>query len=233
MDNFAALNTVNVQLGQEVDELRTETEDVSRQNDTLNRMNAELKADLKEQRNRAWTAERKHNAAEKRAIVAEARLVKEKEKVRTIQKEKKNKADLLRYHENKKKDARELARVNRELAEVKAEKAALVEKSKKLTTRVGELGATIVEKEEEIEKLLEREGETIMTSKGGVYTPEFRCLIYSLLGYNVPHHHIADVIRDILAIANKRASTLPTDKTIGTMNLERLTLSQKQIGVIV
>ena len=88
----------------------------------------------------------------------------------------------------------------------------------------------VEEKEEEIETLLDATEEVVVTMKGGDYSPEFRHLIYTLLGANVPHSQVSNVIDKVLCFAGKKASSLPTEKTIRKMNLERGAVSQIHIG---
>ena len=215
LDDLDALRTVAMVLGEEMEDAKAETEEVIRQNKTTNMMNNEFKEDLKETRKRAWTAERKQKVAEQKQLLAEARLAKEKCKVRSVQKEKKNKSDLLRYHEAKRKDAKEVAKLNREKAALLAEVDALKERCKTLTGEVGGLKEEFREKEEENEQLKEQLSEEIISCPAGTYTPRFRTLIYKLLNYNVPHEHMSNVISDVLAYADKRASTLPKQRQSG------------------
>ena len=88
----------------------------------------------------------------------------------------------------------------------------------------------IEEKEEEIEQLLDEREEVVVTMKGGDYLPEFRHLIYTLLGANIPQSQVSNVIEKVLGFAGKKASSLPTEKTIRKMNLERGAVSQIHIG---
>ena len=92
------------------------------------------------------------------------------------------------------------------------------------------MSATVEEKEEEIETLLDRIDDVVVTTKGGDYLPEFRHLIYILLGSNVPQSQVSNVIEKVLGFAGKKASSLPTEKTIRKMNLERGAVSQIHIG---
>ena len=224
LDDVGALRTVAMELGEEMEDAKAESDQFNLQLQSANNLIADLRSELKD-------VKRNAAAAEKKTLVAEARLAREKAKVRLIQKEKKNKSDLLRYHEAKKQNSKELTAVKRDIQKLEAENCSLREKCTKLTERVGDLDEKLVEKEEEVEKLKEATAEEIVTCPGGSYTPKFRTLIYSLLGKNVPHESISPVIEDCWNFQDKRATTLPTAKTIGRMNLERLALSQKQIGV--
>ena len=222
-----------MELGEEVEDAKDAAEEAIRQKWGAERLNNDFNAELKETRKRAWTAERKQVAAEKKQLAAEARLAREKSKVRIIQMEKKNKSDLLRYHDGQKKEKKnEMAKTKRE-EELLAEITALKDKNKKLSATVGELREELLGKEEEIEQLKESIEEEIITCPAGNYTPKFRMLIYNLLGWNVPQENmsLSSVIREVLALADKRATNLPTAKTVGRMSNERLPLAQMQIGV--
>ena len=205
---------------------KAKTDDAERQLETTTRINAELQTELKALRRRVAAAEMKQT-------VAEARLAREKSKVCLIQKEKKNKSDLLRYHDGKKKNTKELATSKKRQSKLEEENAALQDRCAKLTDKVKDLNAEFISKEEELEKCrrVEEEGKVIVTCLGGIYSTKFRMLVFALLGDNVPHERLSNVIQNVLTFADKRASNLPTAKTIGKMNIERGTLAQVQIGV--
>ena len=101
-----------------------------------------------------------------------------------------------------------------------------------LSRQLRDVGSQLIEKEMEVEKLSEQLAEEVITFEGGSYTERTRMLIYSLLNMNVAHERIPNVIAECLAIADKKPSKLPTAKTIGVMNIERLALAQTQLQVI-
>ena len=100
-----------------------------------------------------------------------------------------------------------------------------------LAKRTRDLHADYIEKEAEVERLREELTPEITTFQNGTYTTKMRALIYRLLSRNIAHEQLAGTIQDILDFAGRKATQLPTPKTIGAMNLERLALAQTQIGV--
>ena len=66
------------------------------------------------------------------------------------------------------------------------------------------------------------------TSK--TYTTSFRVCIYKLLENNVSSCKVWDVIEAMLQLCEKKPNKLSTKSNFNNMNIERLILSQKQIG---
>ena len=90
---------------------------------------------------------------------------------------------------------------------------------------------------EEIDQLREEgeEGEgveVVQTEIRGRYTSEFRNLIYKLLAGNICRDKIPGAIKDFIAFAGKKTSHAPSIPTIGAMNIERLGVSQIQLGEV-
>ena len=87
------------------------------------------------------------------------------------------------------------------------------------------------EKEEEIEKLEEGSEEVIEMMEGRNYKPEVVSYVWELLRANVAHHQIPAVMRSSLKFVGKRASQIPTVKTINDMATSSLAASQKHLEV--
>ena len=86
-------------------------------------------------------------------------------------------------------------------------------------------------KEEEVEELRQANSVEVETMNGSSYTPEFINLVWKLQSKNVPFHHISSVISDCWEFVDKKATNLPTEKTLSSINLSRLAAGQKQMEV--
>ena len=62
------------------------------------------------------------------------------------------------------------------------------------------------------------------------FTSDLQVCVYSLLTCNVSCSQISSVIEHVLKLANRTASKLPSRSTVNNMNVQRLILSQKQLG---
>ena len=77
---------------------------------------------------------------------------------------------------------------------------------------------------------LKNETVTCYDSEKNCFKSEFRMLVYTLLQEHVGLDHINPVINAVLGYVNKTTDRLPCEKTIRTMNIERLHLSQTQLA---
>ena len=174
-------------------------------------------------------------ARDKKQRIAEARLAASQLKIREHRKEKKRKADLIRYYESKRKEWREQAKASStassRVQELEAKNASLRQQVDILSQRAQDLHHDFLQKETEVERLTEELEPEIVTVENGSYTPKFRALVYRLLSRNIAQEQVSPVIEDVFKFAGKKASQLPTPKTIAGMNMEKLALSQTQIGV--
>ena len=118
-----------------------------------------------------------------------------------------------------------------DIQEVRQENDRLWEELDSMRQTIEDLRNDLEQKEEENEELKEEQTEVVETMEGNEYTAEFRQLCYKMLGNNVPQIRLNAVITDVLALVKKKASHLPNARTIGKMEIERLALSQNQIGV--
>ena len=170
-------------------------------------------------------------SAQKKQQMAEMRLTNAQIKIKQHRREKKGKADLIRYYESKRKMWQEKAKASVRVEELEVENAALKQQVKTLVERNQNLHADFLQKDEELERLTEQLEPEIATMENGSYTPKFRSLVYRLISRNIAFDQISPTIKDVLEFGGRTASQLPAWKTISNMNLERLPLSQTQIGV--
>ena len=77
----------------------------------------------------------------------------------------------------------------------------------------------------------ELKGETVrcLDKDNRYYNSSFREMVYNLLKEHVGLDHVGPVIETVLKFVNKKADKLPCEKTIRTMNIERLHLAQDQL----
>jgi len=61
------------------------------------------------------------------------------------------------------------------------------------------------------------------------FTSDLQMCIYSLLQHHVSTAHITSVIESVLKLAGKKASKLPSKSIVNNMNIQRLSLCQKQL----
>ncbi|KAH3791594.1 hypothetical protein DPMN_145082 [Dreissena polymorpha] len=66
----------------------------------------------------------------------------------------------------------------------------------------------------------------------GKYSYELRQCIYTLLSLNVSAQNVEHVIKCVLKIVGKQCEKLPARSTVLNMNVERLILSQMQLGEV-
>jgi hypothetical protein len=59
---------------------------------------------------------------------------------------------------------------------------------------------------------------------------DFQECVYDLLTCNVSSSQVSPIIGHVLKLANKEATKLPPRSTVNNMNVQRLILSQKQLG---
>ena len=128
-------------------------------------------------------------------------------------------------------DLQQQVSASADIEEVRHENERLWEELETMRQTIEDLRNDLEQKEEENEELKEELSEVVKTMEGNEYTPEFRQLCYNMLDSNVPQVRLNAVITDCLALVKKKASHLPNEKTIGKMEIERLALAQKQIGV--
>ena len=224
LDDVDALKTTAYELGMEVEDAKAETEQVVNEIETIRQEQAEGKKDVRTARQRIATAERRQKNAE-------SNLAKEKRKTQELRREKKAKGDLLRYYEKRAAAAKTKAGVEEERDALKQELETLHKHCTTLSVQLRDVSSELFEKEEEVEKLKEELVEEVTTFSGGRYTEDFRMLIYSLLSKNIAHDKIPSTIEECFRLAGKRPSHVPTAKTVGSMNIERLALSQRQLLV--
>lgn len=62
------------------------------------------------------------------------------------------------------------------------------------------------------------------------FTPTIQKCVYTLQEHHVASKHVSPVIEAVLKMAGKKATRLPSISTVHNMNLQRLALSQKQLG---
>ena len=89
------------------------------------------------------------------------------------------------------------------------------------------------ELEEEREWLIEcvnNYNEDVITFDGYKYSYELQQTIYKLLECHVSYRNIPEVINTVCKLVGKRVSHLPSQSTINNLNVQRLIISQKQIG---
>ena len=63
------------------------------------------------------------------------------------------------------------------------------------------------------------------------YKPELQECVYKLLSHNVTTNHVSPVIGIVLELVKKKANKLPSKSTVNNMNIQRLILAQKQLGL--
>ena len=82
-----------------------------------------------------------------------------------------------------------------------------------------------------LEEVEELKGETVrcLDKDNRYYNSSFREMVYNLLKEHVGLDHVGPVIETVLKFVNKKADKLPCEKTIRTMNIERLHLAQDQL----
>ena len=110
--------------------------------------------------------------------------------------------------------------------------ALFLEQKRKLREENEEMRAEIAEKDAVIDQLRDASEPIIQTKDtSGAYTPEFRTVVYRLLGKNIPQANLSSAIQDVLVFAKKEASDLPTTKSIRRMNIERGDVAQQHVAV--
>ena len=144
-------------------------------------------------------------SAEKKQRIAEARLAASQLKIREHRKEKKRKADLIRYYESKRKEWREQAKASSKASsrvqELVTANAALRRQVESLEQRAQNFHDDFIRKETEVEELTEKLEPEITTVENGSYTPKFRALVYRLLSRSIAQEQLSPVIEDVLEFA--------------------------------
>ena len=74
---------------------------------------------------------------------------------------------------------------------------------------------------------------TVFDEDKKVFLPELQTCVYELLSNHVSSSRVSKVIEAVLKLAGKKANHLPSTTTVQKMNLQRLVLSQKQLGDLV
>ena len=187
--------------------------------------------DSKDVVNAAKGAKRKIEAAEAAAASAKHLLTEQKKETDRVANERKKYYNLLRHQRAQTEELQKRIAAIGDVDELRKEHEQLWTEFDQLRQDYDDLKADIVTKEEEIERLHDEIDEVVRTTESsGEYSPEFRQLVYNILG-KAPHAHVTPIIRDVLAFAGKTASSLPCLPTIRNLNIERLAISQKQLGV--
>ena len=222
LGDLDAYQTTAVELAMEVDIVTEQREDVIREIEAVRQQQQKERDDVRTSRQRVAVAERRRKAAEEM-------LAKEKQKTKVLRREKKVKGDAVRFYRNQTAEARLKVKKVEDFEKLENEFEKLQKHCNMLSTQLRDVGSQLGEREVEVEQLseqlAEQSAEEVVTFEGGNYTERTRMLIYSLLSKNVAHERISDVITECLAIADKKPSKLPTAKTIGRMNIERLALA--------
>ena len=196
--------------------------------DSLREDNNKLKDEI--QQNKTIVNEAK--GAKRRIEAAENSLSEEKEKTKRARQERKRYYDLLHYQRQQTADLRKKIEDHGDVDQLKADFERLWTEFHEMQQSYDNLLVEMEEKEEELEKLREEAAEVIQTTdEKGNYEPRFRLLVQQVLGRNVPHQQVSPLISDVFSYFNRKASSLPSLKTIGHINLERLAISQRHVGV--
>ena len=175
-------------------------------------------------------AKRKIEAAESAEASAKQLLTEQKKETDRVTNERKKYYNLLRHQRIETDNLRDRIAEIGNVDELRAEHEQLWTEFDELRQERDDLKADVIAKEEEIERLHDAIEEVVRTTESsGEYSPEFRQLVYNILG-KAPHAHVTPIIRDVLAFAGKTASNLPCLPTIRNLNIERLAISQKQLG---
>ena len=190
--------------------------------------NAKLNAEIK--KNEATVSEAK--GAKRRIDAAEKSLAAEKEASKKLRHDKKRIYDQLRYHKQQDSVFREQHSDCGDIEKLRSQFEKLWNEFDEMRQAYDNLQAEVVEKEEELERLRE-EAETMIktTDNAGSYTPRFRLLVQQILAKNVPQEHVSPIIEEVLTFAARKATKLPTLKTIRQINFERLPIAQRHVGV--
>ena len=198
-------------------------------------VNAKLLKEIDQQKaavKQAVGAKRKIDKAEVEAATAAQALEEEKETSKRIRLERKSYYNLLRYQRNQTAELRQRIADIGDVEQLRAEHEQLLEEFNKLREENDEMRAEIAEKEAIIDQLRDAAEPIIQTKDtSGAYTPEFRTLVYRLLGKNIPQANLSSAIRDVLVLAKREASDLPTTKSIRRMNIERGDVAQQHVAV--
>ena len=101
---------------------------------------------------------------------------------------------------------------------------------KKLASAEGEVKELVHENENLTGIIQEMTTETVNTFDGHKYMPQVQKCVFSLLEERVGAAHVAPVITEVLSMVDKKAERLPAASTVHDMNLQRLALSQRQVG---
>ena len=180
----------------------------------------------------AVAAKRKLVTVEQEVAVTRQALEEEKDTSKRLRTERKQYYNLLRHHRSQSSDLRQRVTKIEDVEQIKAEHEQLWEEFDKLQEEADSLRAEVAEKDDEIDRLSAAADPLIQTKdNSGEYIPEFCRLVYRLLGKNIPHHHVSSTIADILQFAERKASDLPSTKSIGRMNIERGSVALQHVAV--
>ena len=170
--------------------------------------------------------------AKKRMVAAEKKAAKEQEKTQTVRTEKKNIYNLLRYQRQQSSQLRQHIADLGDVDQLREEHESLWLEFDELRLNYDNLHAELEEKNAEIDQVRDAE-QSIIETRGddGEYTTAFRTVLYNVLGSNVPHDKVNDVIQNVLSFVGKEAASLPSLKTIRKMNIERLSIGQQHVAV--
>ena len=155
--------------------------------------------------------------AKKRMVAAEKKAAKEQEKTQTVRTEKKNIYNLLRYQRQQSSQLRQHIADLGDVDQLREEHESLWLEFDELRLNYDNLHAE--------QSIIETRGDD------GEYTTAFRTVLYNVLGSNVPHDKVNDVIQNVLSFVGKEAASLPSLKTIRKMNIERLSIGQQHVAV--
>ena len=74
---------------------------------------------------------------------------------------------------------------------------------------------------------------TVSDEDKRAFLPELQTCVYELLSNHVSSSKVSKVIEEVLKLAGKKVNHLPSTSSVQNMNLQRLTLSKKQLGDLV
>ena len=82
--------------------------------------------------------------------------------------------------------------------------------------------------------LRDEENRTVMTydEDDHCYTDGCKMVVFDLLDKGVTAGHVSEVMEAVLKLVDKKANKLPSRWTVARLNLERLSLAQKQLGIV-
>ena len=90
--------------------------------------------------------------------------------------------------------------------------------------------ADLIEERDWLAECISNNNEAVVTFDGYKYSYELQKTVYELLGNQVSARNIPGVINSVCKLVGKSVSHLPSHTTINNMNVQRLIVSQKQVG---